>query len=417
VLKSVVVRKTTLILLGVIIFESILIISLLGIKILRDQKLLQASKEAFLALETQASVLSPRVPGGFSYKPIGDTLKITGKIIAAKDLFEAKIQADNKVVLGWIPFWDQTAAVASFKKNTSVIDYISLFWYGLRPDGSIRKYIYAVEDTSLIKYAHSKKVKVLALIANLPDEDDRGDWDSERVDLVISSSSARIKHIADLVSLAKKKGFDGINIDYEALKGYQKDDFTAFIKELSIALHKNNKLLAVALHPKVGEGDPEYSNGSQAQDYAQLAKYADQLHLMTYEEHWESSDPGPIASVNWVKSVLSYAKTMIPTDKLFAGVPLYGYDWPEGDSAEGLTYQAIQSLIKTYKPKIVWDATTQANHFTYTVGSNTHRVWYEDNASFTAKLTVFKGLGINSFAFWRLGREDSRVWTTLHNSP
>ena len=324
--------------------------------------------------------------------------------------------ANTKEVLGWIPYWDQQAAFSSFKKNVDVFDFTSIFWYVLRSNGTIKKYPYAVEDPSIIKFAHSKNVKVLALIANLPAEDEGGNWDSERVDKVIKTSTARQKHIADLVALTKRLGFDGINIDYEALRADQKSNFSLFIKELATALHKNNKLLAVALHPKLEENNPQYSNGSEAQDWKELGKYADQLHLMTYEEHWETSEPGPIASVPWVSLILNYARSVIPGNKLFVGVPMYGYDWNSSGIANGLTYQDVLTLIKKYKPKISWDSNSQSNHFTYKAGSITHTVWYEDNASFKAKLDLFKHLGTTNLAFWRLGHEDTRVWTTVRNS-
>src|SRR3989344_3716526 len=289
-----------------------------------------------------------------------ETDKIKGSLITIKDKVMAKKYIPS---LAWIPFWDQEAAFASYKKNADLFPFISLFWYGLRPDGSIRKYLYAVEDKSIIAFAHSKRTKVLVLVANLPDEDDKGDWDYKRVDKVISSAPARKEHVGDLVALTKRLGVDGVNIDYEALRGYQKDNFTAFIKELSLALHSNGKILAVALHPKVREGDPQYSNGSEAQDWYELAKHADQLHVMTYEEHWNTSPPGPIASVAWVRSVLNYALSIIPREKLFAGVPLYGYDWGGSSKASGLTYQDVQRLRGTYKPKILWGSIAQSHYF------------------------------------------------------
>ena len=346
-------------------------------------------------------------------------LKISAQVkardISERVLFGANRQ-NSRLVLGWIPFWDQGPAFASFKQNPDLFSHLSLFWYLLRSDGSVKKYIYAQEDVSIINFAHARGVKVLALVANLPDEDEGGDWDGTRVSKVIGTASAREKHITDLVSLAKRKGFDGINIDYEALKSYQKENFTLFIRDLANELHQNGKILAVALHPKPRENDPAYSNGSQAQDWGKLARYADQLHLMTYEQYWKTSGPGPIAAVSWVESILNYAKRLIPSNKLFAGVPLYGYDWGGRAKAEGLTFQEVQNLIKRYKPKIVWDASAKTRHFSYTVGGVNHTVWYEDNVSFSAKLDLFTEISVPNVAFWRLGGEDPQVWTTLRYS-
>lgn len=322
--------------------------------------------------------------------------------------------SSNRKALGWIPFWDQERAFSSFQKNSAAFSHISLFWYLLRSDGSVKKYIYAVENKNIIKYAHSRNVKVLALVANLPDEDEGGDWDSSRVDKVIGNSTARKKHIAELVSLSKKHGFDGINIDYEAMKSYQKENFTLFIKELASTLHENGKILAVALHPKNSEENPEYSNGSQAQDWKELGKYADQLHVMTYGENWNTSSAGPIASIPWVKSILIYAGKLIPKEKLFAGIPLYGYDWSNTPKANGLTYQEVQKLIRKHNPKVLFDKNSQSKHFGYRDNNGvSHTVWFEDKDTIQAKLRLIDNLGLSKTAFWRLGGEDPRVWTTL----
>ncbi|MEX0616409.1 MAG: glycosyl hydrolase family 18 protein [Candidatus Woykebacteria bacterium] len=324
-----------------------------------------------------------------------------------------KSQSSPPNTLAFIPFWDQEKAFASYKKNADLFTHISLFWYGLRPDGSIRKYLYAKEDKNIVKFAHSKRAKVLVLVANLPDEDDRGDWDYVRVDKVIANPSARQKHITDLVGLASRLGVDGINIDYETLREHQKGNFTLFVKELSEALHKNGKILAVALHAKIREEDPSYSNGSSAQDWKEISKYADQLHVMTYDEHWNTSSPGPIASTLWVKEVLNYAQSLIPPDKLFAGVALYGYDWGAVGKANGLTFQDVQNLTRKYKPKILWDASSRTHYFKYSIGGKGHTVWYENNDSFQEKLSLFNELGISNLAFWRLGGEDSKTWSTF----
>lgn len=347
-------------------------------------------------------------------------LEITSSITAAdtsKQVLFGQSNSNSREVLGWIPFWDQQRAYQSFSNNADVFTHISLFWYLVRSDGSVKKYIYANEDKTIINFAHSKGVKVLALVANLPDEDEGGDWDASRVEKVIGSASARKKHVADLVSLVNKYGFDGINIDYEALEEFQKESFTLFIKDLSEQMHSRGKVVAVALHPKKREGDPNYSNGSQAQDWGKLGKYADQLHIMNYEEHWETSPPGPTASVPWVESILSYAKKLIPNGKIFAGVPLYGYDWDGSSKAEGVTFTQVQSLVKKYNPKIVWDSRAKTNYFSYRDDSTSHTVWYEDNRSVSAKLNLFNNMGLNNTAFWRLGGEDPRVWTTLRNYP
>src|SRR3990167_9598571 len=155
--------------------------------------------------------------------------------------------------VGWIPYWDQKTAFASFSKNVELFDFVSAFWYRIDAEGNLTTYKQTVEDQSIIDFAHKNNVKVLAVVANLPDYEEGGDWDYKRVDKVISSTAARKAHIQVLIGLAAEHNFDGINIDYEALKRSQRENFTAFIEEFAQAHHKEGKILGVAIHPKTPE--------------------------------------------------------------------------------------------------------------------------------------------------------------------
>lgn len=322
----------------------------------------------------------------------------------------------STTVFGWIPAWDQATATTSFQSHRDAISYVGLFWYALTEEGSVTTYPAATIDTSLIAEAKAAGVGTFAVVANLAPEANREAWDAERVDRATATASARSRHIAELVAVVEEHQFDGIMIDYESLRPHQRHTFTVFIRELSHAMHQRGKLVGVTLAPKISEGNPLYSNGSEAHDWLQLAQYADQLHLMTYEEHWASSDAGPIASLPWVFSMLEYARQQIPADKLFMGIPLYGYDWGAGDVARGLSYAQVEELIATYQPTITWDSEAGSHSFVYQAEGESHVVWFEDKSSFAAKLDLLGGLGATNYSLWRLGTEDPGIWPLVRTA-
>lgn len=313
-------------------------------------------------------------------------------------------------VVGAIPYWDQDEAKKSYLKNPQVFNYISLFWYYLTPEGEIINYKAAHIDESLINEAQAHGTKVLALIANLPDAGG-GDWDSGRVDTVISSQEVRRMHIAAILQLLHQHNFDGVSIDYEALKQSQKDNFSRFIKELSAELHAQNKIVSVALHPKTTEGKASESNGSEAQDWKELGKYADQMRLMTYEQHNSSTDPGPSATNEWNRKVVAYAKKLIPAEKIFLGVGLYGYEWPEDDEIRGLTNNKVNQIISKHEPSIERDEESDELHFVYSdEDDDEFEVWYNDAESVRHRVDFARMEGLGGVAFWRLGGEDENIW-------
>lgn len=324
--------------------------------------------------------------------------------------------------LAWIPYWDQQRASASFMANADMFSHVSLFWYYLDEEGEIRKYRRAREDQALLRFARTSGVKTLALIANDGDSTTEN-WDRHRVARVIRDPERRQAHIEDLVELANELGFDGINIDYEALDRQDRDDFTRFINELAQALHVRGKILAVAIHPKTALADPKEDNGSHAQDLPALAQAADQMHFMTYGQHGAGTGPGPIATTRWVDDVLSFAidKRRVPADKLFVGVPLYAEAWRERTCWSGSCFSSDDDLVfadvirrqaLATAPRSI-HAGADGAFLSYEQGGSRHVLWYEDAASVLAKFDMAARRGVCNAAFWRLGGEDEAIWEAL----
>lgn len=314
-------------------------------------------------------------------------------------------------VRGAIPYWDQDNAFTSFKNNVNLFTYVSVFWYYLNNEGNIETYQYAKEDKSIIDFAHAHNVRVISTITNLPEN---GAWDSnERVEEVIDDSSKRAKHIRDIVALTEKLHFDGILIDYEEVNASHKEAFSHFISELADALHQKGKLLAVSLHPKRQNAD----NAIGAfQDWQVLANAADQLSIMSYGQHYDTSDAGPIASIGWMREIAAYAQSMhIPMKKFFLGLPLDGYDWNKDNdqAAQGVTYADVQQLLQKHGVQPYWNEPAKAPYFFYEQNGNKHEVWFENAKSIGEKIKLAKDVGFGGITFWRLGQEDQNIWSIL----
>lgn len=312
-------------------------------------------------------------------------------------------------ILGSIPYWDQARAFSMFQKHADDTDALSLFWYRLDENGSIGKYAYASEDMSIVRYAQERGVKVLALIANLPDD---GNWDSGRVQKVIETTDARRAHIASIIELVDSKGFDGINIDYEFLEDYQTENYTAFINELGDALHARGKLLVVAIHAQLPGTE------TRGQDIPSLTG-ADYLGYMTYDQHYETSDPGANAEIAWMRDVLQYAKSQgVPMKKILLGIPLDGYDWAndhgEWHEANGVDYQSALALAKQKNATIKYDSKVEAPYFEYTDNAGVaHQVWFDDARSFQPKYDLAKEFGVGGLLPWKFGAEDEEIYEII----
>ena len=311
-----------------------------------------------------------------------------------------------------IPYWDQTKALSSFRENVDLVDYISLFWYFLGSDGEIHKYEFAQEDLSIINFAHDNGVKVEVVITNLPED---GGWDSDRVENVLKNEDLLEKHIEEIVDLTQKLNVDGIDIDYEQLDNDLIDDFSGFIQNLGKALRDKGKYLGVALHPKSDDGIGN-TNGALSQDWQEVAKGADNLYIMAFNEHWDEGEPGPIASLPWVERIIKYAQNLgIEKSKLFLTIPLFGYEWKEDSdrAAHGLTFQDVQKIISNNEVAVEWNEDVASPYFKYERGGGEFEVWFEDARSVKNKINLADSAGFAGITFWRLGGEDPQIWEDL----
>ena len=84
-------------------------------------------------------------------------------------------------------------------------------------------------------------------------------------------------------------------------------------------LHAANLKLMVALPAR----DEEY-------DYGFFGKNSDAIVLMNYDQHWLTSEPGPIAAQEWYVENIKTILKVVPAQKIVAAVGRnYAYDWSE----------------------------------------------------------------------------------------
>jgi spore germination protein YaaH len=135
---------------------------------------------------------------------------------------------------------------------------------------------------------------------------------------------------------------------------------------------------------------------------------------MDWGKHWSTSAPGAIADLPWARSVADYVASMPNKRRFVLGFGLYGMDWPAGGGtahpATPLEFDDVMNLADAVGATAVIDPVAAAPHFSYTDAQGVgHDVWYTDAPTVAAQIRLARdrGLGIG---FWRLGREDQRIW-------
>ena len=308
--------------------------------------------------------------------------------------------------VGYVAYWDQRTALGSVGREGAALSEVSPSWYAPTADGSVTVQEAGKVDDSAATVASMRAAgaQVLPALANYRDKR----WDTPVVSGILADSTLRRTHVARIRALVRQRGYDGIDIDYEHLTAADRSGFTAFVTALAAALHADRKQLTVTLHPKSFEPGPAPKN--QAQDYAAIGRAADEVRVMLYDYHWDTSAPGALAPIAWVRKVMTWAVTQVPRQKLVLGVGTYGYDWV-GNRGTSLMWDDIERRARAHAVAPHYGTTVEAPWFRYVDAAGaTHTVWYENARSVAAKRAIARELGLGGMHYWRLGGEDPSIW-------
>lgn len=299
-------------------------------------------------------------------------------------------------VSGWIANWDTTDGFATYTEN-SVINSISPTWYSISPNGAL--VLKSGARTSINPSSvHQNNDTIIPSISNSSENE---------LSNILNSNALRQSLVSNISTEVLKYNYDGIDIDFENIKSADKVKFTQFIQELAQSLHSNNKVLTIAVLPKTDELIYSLDGSRNAQDWARIGTYVDEVRIMGYDfEHNSTTNSGAISSVEWLADVLDYAITKVPEEKIVLGLPLYGYKWTEGANTTSFTWDSEQKLEKEWGKIGALDAASKEK----TLKNGNVTLWYQDAESIGYRVKLAKKYKIKGVVFWRLGNEDPGVW-------
>ena len=299
--------------------------------------------------------------------------------------------------------WDDNS-FASLKRNARNLDAVIVEWLHLgAADGSIVRD--DPQKEALVRKwvgANASALKLLPLVNNYDFHDKR--WDGQLAANMLASRAARAAFIEALHAYVVGGSHTGLVLDFERLPRSAKADYAALVEELSGRLRPNGLQLVLAV-PAEEEG----------YDYPRLASYTDGLILMTYDEHFEQGEPGPLAGQGWYEALLDRYFKDIDRSKLIVGVGSYGYDWTAPGEAREISVQESWELLEELGATLRFDAASLNPTYTYVEEptGQRHHVWYLDGVTAYNQIAAALAMRPAGLALWRLGTEDPSVWAAF----
>ena len=230
----------------------------------------------------------------------------------------------------------------------------------------------------------------------------------------LSNPAARATAINNIKRLMER-GYAGVNLDFEMLKNEDRDLYSSFVAEVANALKPMNRLTTVAVMARTAR---QAATWAKDFDYNAIGRSADYVMVMTYDQHWNGSEPGPIGGKDWMIEVMDYATQEIAKEKLLLGIPSYGRAWPlNGNPATSITAKRAEELIRIKGASPVYNPVTAEISFNYVDDEGQPRIaYYTDARGLQEKLKLIEDLDLGGMAMWRLGYETPDWWQVIRQT-
>lgn len=291
----------------------------------------------------------------------------------------------------WITYWDISAGEKEFDRIGKKLQNLSYFAAYFNQDDQL---FVPVELTALRDKHKQKSGKQTAYLSFVNDKINAdGSFrlkDTQILRRLLADDAAVDKHIAEIIDLTRRYGYDGIEIDYEQV---WKDElvwkvFPSFINRLYFAAWKQNIPLRVVLEPSAPFKEAAFAKGPE-------------YVVMLYNLYGVHSGPGPKANAAFIRQTIK-RMAALPEQKAIA-LATGGCSWGSNGEKKFVTEQEAKTLAVTLDIEPVRDEASQGLTFTYTNADISYQIWYADAKTLHYWASVAREHGIADISLWRLG--------------
>lgn len=353
---------------------------------------------------------------------------------------QANENIPRKILTGWIPYYSMKTSLPAALNNTDLIKEVMPFWYTLKYSAQTKKSrildLYAPANPSIpmaVPLAAMRSAN-LQIIPTITDGTEKGVLAG-----LLKAPASRKQVVDTIMNLVRTNNFDGIDIDFEGFAFVDPNttwkatapSWVAFIKELSVALRAENKILSIATPYVLDPAGKQ--KGYFVYAWAEIASDIDKLRIMTYD--YSVAKVGPIGPLAWTERTVQYAISIMPASKVFVGVPGYGRSWitavngvcpsnvsksvKVGAKAATFVMRDAQTLAATYGATPIYDEKFSEVTFSYqqvyngttasglaTSCTASRTAWYQDTRSWATRAALVNKYRIGGITAWTLGMEE-----------
>lgn len=314
--------------------------------------------------------------------------------IGAPPAAMANTRASRPLTVAFYTSWSDNSA-QSLAQHINQVDWVAPTLFTLDRSGGL----IGSDDGPLRRVLGSNlhRPLVVPVVQNIHN----GTWDGPAVAQLLHDPHRRAALISQLSAALDRSGDNGVMYDFENLTPTAMADLVKLVAETRAAFAPRHRLVSVTMPID----DPHWPA-------RELARAADRLILMAYDEHWQGGVPGPIASNGWFIRQLNSTLAGVDRSRVIVALGNYAYDWHDG-RADALTVEEAWLAARDSGAKPVFDRQSGNLGFSYAEDGKRHDIWMLDGAIAWNQMQYLSHLGLPSIAVWRLGSEDPDFWNAL----
>ena len=298
------------------------------------------------------------------------------------------------------------------RQRVDALTYLAMFSYEAQRDGSLK----APSIDDIPNIASAAGAANALVVSNL----EEFAFNADLAHVLFTDQAAQNRLFDNLIQVANEIGYKDIHFDFELLHPEDRELYNSFLRNARDRFHRAGFTISTALAPMTSDVRTGIYG---AHDYRAHGEIVDFVSLMTYEWGYTYSDPQAVSPIGPVRNVVEYAVSQIPSEKIFLGQNLYGYDWSTpypsqgGSAAKAISPQQAILIATDQEVDIEYDYVAQAPHFRYTDDTGVrHEVWFEDARSIQAKFDLIKEFNLRGIMYWKLGLAFPQNWLLLEDN-
>jgi spore germination protein len=361
----------------------------------------------------QISRLAAVLVALFATNSLAGAEKVRPSVRAARKEASALARARERVMnsrpLAMYYYSDDSSGLKSLAEHATEMTLVGPQCFQVEPDGVVHGEV----PPAVTEIARRAGLPIMPLVVN-------AGFDRSIARTLLRDPKAQERAVSYLAYLARRENFIGWQLDLEYIDPADKALYTKFVQRAAARLHRDGRLLSVAVVPRFSDAYPDtraadFRTGEWGApfDFRTIGRAADFMVLMTYDHHSNGTPPGPVSGHAWMQAAIDYAARRVPRQKLLLGIPFYAREWvatASGMLSRSLTHQDLTPLLSRPGVEPQWDVRWRVPWFEFRDGPEVHTVWYDDERSYKEKLRLVGHSRLRGFAAWRLGTENPQFW-------